>query len=197
MSFDLSCKVSFEEVCAFLVGSGPPSATGPVLEKVRDGTTGIAGNGKNNTEFTIIAEAGVLGVVDALRNLPKIDFEKCPNLRKFARKTDCGEGALALAVVGAYSSWNLRSEERGLVEVYRLLQKLDGSLKEPEHSQTELSRAFVLGEGTAVQARDLASRLLKDSLIAVDGWINRHNEKVEKSRRRAGRSYNGGTHAKG
>lgn len=192
------CKVSFEEICAFLVGSGPPSATGPQLEKVRDGTSGISGNGKNNADYQLIADAGILGVVDSLRKLARVDFEKCPSLRKFAKKTDCGEGALVLAVVTAYSSWHLKSQERGLVEVYRLMQKLDSSLKEPEHSETELSRAFSLGKeagSDAVHARDAASRLLKDSLLALDGWINRHNEKFEKARRRATRS--GGTHAQG
>lgn len=176
--------INIIDIIEFLTGSGNvPSPIGPMLEKVRDGTSGTFGNsGKNNEEYRILAKASILRCVDGLRKIEKIDFESCPSLRAFAKKTNVIEGSLVLAVISAYHQWYLKSEERGLVEVYRLMQKLDPTLPDPSHDEESLHQSFRLGKTR--KAREKSAKLLKDSLLVVDAWINKWNDReIEHSKK--------------
>lgn len=147
-----------------------------MLEKARDGTSGTFGNsGVNNEEFKVLARASILRCVDELRKLDLVLFESCPSIRAFAKKTNCGEGSLVLAVLAAYHKWYLKSPERGLVEIYRLMQKLDPSLPDPDHNEDSLSQSFRTGK--TKKARDKTAKLLKDSLLVADTWIREWNDR--------------------
>ncbi len=177
--------VSIVDVIEFLTSSSVPSNLGIMLDKMRDGTSGTFSNsGINNEEFKILSRASVLRCVDGLRKLDKVEFESCPSIRAFAKKTNSGEGALVLAVMSAYHKWYLRSQERGLVEIYRLMQRLDPSLPDPDHNEDSLSQSFRVGK--TKKARDKSSKLLKDSLLVVDTWINQWNERIKREERNKG-----------
>jgi hypothetical protein len=168
--------INFIDVVEFLSSGGNVgSPLGSMLEKVRDGTSGTFNStGINNEEFKIMSKAAVLRCVDGLRAVERVEFESCPSIRAFARKTNSKEGALVLSVLGAYHKWSLKSKERGLVEIYRLAQRLDPSLPDPEHDEDSLSQGFRTGK--TKKARDLTAKLLRDSTVVIDGWINKWNE---------------------
>lgn len=174
--------INFSDVVEFLSSGGNVgSPLGSMLDRIRDGTTGSNTTGVNNEEFKIMSKAAVLRCVDGLRAIDKVEFESCPSLRAFAKRTNSREGALVLSVLGAYHKWSLKSQERGLVEIYRLAQRLDPSLPDPEHDEGDLSQGFRTGK--AKKARDLTSKLLNDSMIIMDAWINNWNESLGKNRR--------------
>lgn len=172
--------VTYTDVVEFLSGSSVPSPLGSMLDKIRDGTSGIHSSGKNNEEYRILSQAQVLRCVDNLRNIDKIEFENCPSIKAFAKKTECGEGALVLAVLGSYHRWFTKSEMRGLVEIYRLCQKLDSSLPEPYSSEVDTTQGFRTGK--TKKARDLAAKLLKDSMLVIDTWVKEWNKEERKVR---------------
>lgn len=174
--------INFTDIIEFLSSGGNISSPlGSMLDKIRDGTSGVGSSGVNNEEFNILSKAAILKCVDGLRKIDQIKFESCPSIRAFAKKTNSGEGSLVLSVLASYHKWHLRSEERGLVEVYRLMQKLDPSLPEPDHDEDSLSQSFRTGK--TKKARDGASKLLKDSILVIDTWIKEWNECVKRDNR--------------
>lgn len=176
--------INFQDLIEFLTSTGNVSSSlGTQLERMKDGTSGtFTHTGVNNEEFRLLSKASILRCVDGLRSVERIEFESCPSLRAFAKRVNASEGPLVLAVIGAYHKWYLKSEMRGLVEVYRVMQRLDPSLPEPDHSEDSLSQSFRTGK--TKKARDKASKLLKDSLLAIDSWINKWNEQVVREQRK-------------
>ncbi len=170
--------VSFTDVIEFLssTGSSVPSSLGGQLDKMRDGVFFVSNSGVNNEEYKLLAKAHILDCVDKLRSKKKINFEAVEDLSNFAKKLKLGEGPLALAVTGIYHVWATRSQQRGLVEVYRFMRSLDPSLPEPNHLDEELLvNAFRTGKEK--KTRDKAARLLADSELAVYSWIQYYNIK--------------------
>jgi hypothetical protein len=147
-----------------------------MLEKMKDGAYFVTNSGINNEEFKLLAKAHILDCVDKLRSKKKIDFETVEDLSTFAKKIKMGEGPIALAVTGVYHVWATRSQQRGLVEVYRFMQKMDSTLPEPNHMDEEmLVNAFRTGKEK--KARDKSARLLADSELAIYTWIQLYNKK--------------------
>lgn len=166
--------ISFTELIEYLSSSSPnniASPLGSMLDKLRDGIYFVNRPTENNEELKLLSKAPVLDCIDTLKNVHKIEFESVPDLKLFAKKAQVGEGALALAVVGSYYQWASKSEQRGLVEVYRLLQKMDSSLPSPEDSDESLAQSFRSGKGGSVKARDKSAKILADSELTLYSWV--------------------------
>lgn len=183
MAFNTHRIVSFSEIVEYLSSTSPNNIASPLggmLEKLKNGVYFVNRPTENNEELKLLSKSSVLKCIDELKKVEKVDFENVPELRFFCRGNKIVEGPLVLAVVGAYHRWSTKSEQRGLVEVYRLLQTLDDKLPDPDIEEEELVQSFRLGKGKIIKARDLSSKILADSELALHTFVQVYNKRAKR-----------------
>lgn len=172
--------INIQDLLEYITGIGMPSALGPMLDKIRDGTSGTFSVGVNHQELRLLSSGQILSCIDKLRSIKRIDFEEVPDLHKFAKSTGCGEGALAISILSAYHKWSTKSSERGLVEVFRLMQSLLPSLEESNHGEDELVQAFRTGKSKTIRKK--AANILADAMLVAETWIIIWNRAQQKNK---------------
>lgn len=168
--------LTYEEVRHFLAAETPvASATGVLIERLREGRSSGSGNIKQaqmREECDRLRQAQIIRCIDGLAALASIRHGRAhfsiPDIRKFARKANLGDGETVVRVLKIYERWSLQWPEKGLAEVYKwarhYMPKLPGIADGDEGAQ-----AFRIG--CCPDARKLASALVADAHVALGEWV--------------------------
>lgn len=173
-------KVTIDAILHFLVArSAAPSTMGAQLERMRFGVQATPDpyRARDDAEATMLDQAQLLRCLDDF--LKKHDFgSQYKALQKVQLKSSpkLDQGYIALGALRAYHEWSTSSQERGLVEVYRFIEKISaGFLPPPPKDEPDLLQAF--RSNKAKRARSKAAEVYADALLALQAHTKHWNKK--------------------
>lgn len=172
--------VSIDSILHFLVArTSAPSSFGAQLDRLRFGVHSQPDpfRARADVEDNMLAQAQLLRCLDEFtarqdfgslyKSLQKVQLKSSPKL---------DQGYIALGALRAYHEWCSQSQERGLVEVYRFLEKISpGYVPPPPDDEPDLLQAFRTNK--AKRARSRAAEVYADALLALQAHTKSWNRK--------------------
>lgn len=169
-----------QDVLDMLVGrTVTPSSLGPQLERLRDGVSVEPDpyRAREIQHWKLLHDAELYRCLDRLCDQERCTFSKLtPTIEKLAKRLRRPAGAIAVGIMRAYQERATSSQERGLVEVYNYLRRLDPTHFPPLlHDEHDAVQAFRVGKAKAARRRAL--ELQADAYLILQKWVDVWNSR--------------------
>lgn len=171
----LKRPITYDEVRSFMASrTQVGSPLGAMLDRMRDGLApGSLGNWKvaqEREEVRRLQSASLIRCVDDLVARDTIAFVWAPDIRKYAKRAHLGEGEMAVRVLQAFEPWGSQWPEKGLAEAYLWLCSVDKRLSRVANDNGD-EPAMAFRNGTAREARKIASSVVADAHVCLYSWV--------------------------
>lgn len=166
------------DILDFLVAkSAAPSTMGAQLDRLRNGVSVPPDpfRAREDTENALLRTASILRCLDSFAS--RDVFVNHRALEKIQKNCKLSQGYIALSILRAYQEWSSQSQERGLVEVYRVIVRLapKSVAAPPKDTDEDLLQMFRTNK--AKRARSFAAEAYADSLLAMQDFVRTWNKK--------------------
>jgi hypothetical protein len=173
--------ITLDDILYFLMAKTTVSSGfGAALERARVGLSGrpkkgsgqascVAASESASQETLLLKAASISRCVTVLAGVEKVDFEPCPDLRRFATQAKMNEGEVAIGVLRAYQERCTQSEERALAEACIWLIKHVPGFEITLKSEDDLAQDF--RQGRQKRARGKSLCVLADARLVLAKWV--------------------------
>jgi len=141
-------SVSVADVLDNLISvSAAPSTLGAQLDRLRLGTHSAPDpfRARDDVENHLIQQAALIRCIDQFTARQVLPIPRPAIIEKIQKETHTDQGRIAVSVLRAYHERSTRSQERGMVEVYRLLARMapETTPPSPTEDSADLAKQLV------------------------------------------------------
>jgi len=167
-------SVSVADVLDNLISvSAAPSTLGAQLDRLRLGTHSAPDpfRARDDVENHLIQQAALIRCIDQFTARQVLPIPRPAIIEKIQKETHTDQGRIAVAVLRAYHERSTRSQERGMVEVYRLLARMAPETTPPSPTEDTLDLVQLFREGKARRCRAFSCEAYADSLLGLQQHV--------------------------
>jgi hypothetical protein len=183
-----SPRITRDDVIEYLMArTTVSSGSGAQFEAMRLGLLGTRGGGMTSyaesaarvdrQHRAALRLATISRCVSQLMALQSVSgMSGAGHLRQFAREAAIVEGQAVAEVLRSYHEWSLKSQERGLAQVFAWMRGRMPGLGKGEGTEDDLAQAF--RENRRKRARTKALLLLADAESGLKTWVLEYDRKT-------------------
>ncbi len=173
--------ISVADILDHLVSnSAVPSNFGAQLTRLRDGISGSQDpfRARDEVENNLMQQATLIRCLDQFAARPVLPIPRPAIIEKIQRETHKNQGHIAVAILRSYHERATKSQERGLVEVYRTLFSMAPDVvPAPPECSDIADFVQMFREGKARRCRSFAAEAYADALLGLQQHCRIHNRK--------------------